>query len=166
MPQSTARTRARSQSASPSRLTLQSITEALESSTANRIIISGGSENLQTRSTDEARLGRQRPAVAAGRLNSPGSADRPIKIGIEAEFMIAAKYTEHSKPTVEDFAAALACQHDKSVNNRHPRMRPFLRPYEKRGDYQKWCLVLESTIGYSTRSPCKRVPIQVTSNIT
>ena len=84
----------------------------------------------------------------------PESVVRPIKIGIESEFYLAARNTANSRDTLEDFIDILTAKHNRQLPA-HSQMRRTLRPYEYSGNYYgKWCFVKESTIG-TVHEPCK-----------
>ena len=89
------------------------------------------------------------------------SKERTIKIGIEVEFELAARYQCGEEPTLTCFVMALANMHNEVVPKRHPRMQDYIRAYNYEGDYDKWNLVEETTIMFPGRPcpPCKPLPL-------
>lgn len=85
------------------------------------------------------------------------SKNRIIQIGIETEFVIAHSEETNWSVSLEDFVMTLADNHNEKVPKRHPRMRNFLRPYNVRGDYAKWCWVEDPTlyVRLDWDEPCK-----------
>jgi hypothetical protein len=85
------------------------------------------------------------------------SKNRIFQIGIETEFVIAHSEETNWIVSLEDFVMTLADNHNEKVPKRHPRMRNFLRPYNFRGDYDKWCWVEDPNlyVRLDWDEPCK-----------
>jgi hypothetical protein len=80
---------------------------------------------------------------------------RVIQLGIESEVEIVSSRPNHEEATLEDFISKLANDHNAKVHKRHPRMQNYMRQYNYRGGYTKWCLVRDPTIANKTCEPCK-----------
>jgi hypothetical protein len=105
------------------------------------------------------------PAPPGGRFVSqsgphPRHRPRPryskITMGIEAEFVIAAKDINFFRETRQRFAAALAEGYNKKVPPPHPRMRESLQQCQSKDDHDKWSLIDDDSISLSQRSPCRQ----------
>jgi hypothetical protein len=86
-----------------------------------------------------------------------GSEVRTINIGMETEFYLAIRSLHYPQETMSTFARVLAANYNTLVPRHYPRMRPNMRPYNLKGDYDRWCLVCDDTMS-TPRSPCKSAP--------
>lgn len=84
-----------------------------------------------------------------------GSEKRVIKIGIETEFEVAACQNDDRRAMLTNFVKNLATNHNTFVHKRHHRMQTFVRRYNYRGVYNKWCMVEDPSISGSKCEPCK-----------
>lgn len=84
-----------------------------------------------------------------------GSEKRVIKIGIETEFEVAACHEDNQRAMLTDFVKNLANNHNTLVHKRHHRMQTYVRRYNYRGVYNKWCMVEEPSIAGNKCEPCK-----------
>lgn len=103
---------------------------------------------------------RLRPTtrLAAGKLAGPsGSEIRMINLGIETEFYLATRGADPSQGNLFNFAKILAANFNAEAADHGLRMRSTMRPYDYKGDYDKWCLVCDDTIA-TPSSPCKSFP--------
>jgi hypothetical protein len=80
---------------------------------------------------------------------------RVIQLGIESEVEIASSRPNREEATLENFISKLADYHNAKVHKRHPRMQNYMRRYNYRGGYTKWCLVRDPTIADKMCEPCK-----------
>lgn len=83
-----------------------------------------------------------------------------IGIGIETEFLLAARQLKHKANTIEEFGKIAAINHNDCVASRHPRMGKNVLSYPpKRALFDQWVLSEDPTIsrGYE---PCKLFPRQ------
>ncbi len=81
---------------------------------------------------------------------------RTINLGIETEFYLASRDTDYFGEDMTNFVAFLTHSYNLNVTQQHPRMRPGFRPYGFKGDYDKWCMVLDRTMN-TPHSPCEFV---------
>lgn len=105
-------------------------------------------------------LPRLRPTtrLAAGELAGGSRSDiRMINLGIETEFYLATRGADPSEGNIFDFVKILAANFNAEVAERGLRMRSTMRPYDYKGDYDKWCLVCDDTVA-TPSSPCKSFP--------
>jgi hypothetical protein len=80
---------------------------------------------------------------------------RVIQLGIESEFEIASSRPNREEVMLVDFISKLADKHNAKVHKRHPRMQNYMRRYNYRGGYTKWCLVQDPTISGTMCEPCR-----------
>ena len=86
---------------------------------------------------------------------SPSQSEfRSLRLGIETEFLLAARNPDHVRPRLDRFAEVLAANHNAYVDRRHPRMNSTLLAPNDPDDYRKWSMVYEST-NWRDKSPCK-----------
>jgi hypothetical protein len=107
--------------------------------------------------TQAARL----PVEAAGPSPSPGSASRLIRLGIEAEFLLAAHNRSKNRHHMNNFAKTVAKGHNAHTafeNPEYPPMRESLLQCFHPDDYTEWCLVTDITLTNTGRAPCKQIP--------
>lgn len=98
------------------------------------------------------------PSTAIVRSDArPGSSFRPMRLGIETEFLIEGKQQWQNELPVELFVRMLAAGHNEAASAIHRRMHPSLRHCSDRHKYTEWSMVTEESIltanaGYT---PCK-----------
>lgn len=79
---------------------------------------------------------------------------RHLRLGIETEFLLAARNPHHDRPRLDHFAEVLAANHNAYVGRQYPRMNSTLLAPNDPDDNTKWSMVYEST-NWRDRSPCK-----------
>ena len=103
------------------------------------------------------------PQLNVGRSTSwpfarlPRPPVRKIRLGIEMEFLLAARSEEYERPYVDDFVELLAQNYNSQISKIHPEMVEYFMSDREENDYRKWSVVEEWTIG-TQDSPCKSPP--------
>jgi hypothetical protein len=98
-------------------------------------------------------------SVAAERPSAslPDRASRKIRLGIEMEFLLAAKTEKHDRPSVDEFVGLFAQNYNAQVAEIHPGMVGYLMSGEEEHNYTEWSMVQEWTI-VTQDSPCEPLP--------
>ena len=109
---------------------------------------------------------RPNPRQTTRKVPGPNQSDRvrahnsKIGIGIETEFMLAARQLKHKANTVEEFGNIAAINHNDCVASPHPRMGKHVLSYPpKRAVFDQWALSQDPTIS-RRYEPCKLFPRQ------
>jgi hypothetical protein len=85
----------------------------------------------------------------------PSESDfRHLRLGIETEFLLAARNPHYNRPRLDHFAEILAANYNAHLGRQYPRMNSTLLAPNDPDDNTKWSMVYEST-NWRDRSPCK-----------
>ncbi|KAF7508046.1 hypothetical protein GJ744_009628 [Endocarpon pusillum] len=91
----------------------------------------------------------------AGSSKRPSQSQfRHLRLGIETEFLLAARNPDHNRPRLDHFAEVLAANYNAHIDRsrRHPRMNSTLLAPNDPDDNKKWSMVYEST-NWRDKSP-------------
>lgn len=103
---------------------------------------------------------------ASSQQNSSTSGQRSLRLGIETEFLLAAKFTQLKSSNLPNFVKLLAERHNAYIGRGLPLMDPSLRDYyyHYANDYSKWSMAIDESCD-TLRSPCKLLSSQVVFNV-
>lgn len=99
-------------------------------------------------------------STSAGSSTSPEDI-RSMRVGIETEFVLTARSSDHVADSREDFVAMLASNHNREVDSTNPRMHHSLVEHYLKQDYAMWNMVTEPTIEEKIEPPCEQVPFSL-----
>lgn len=94
------------------------------------------------------------PSTVAGHGTASQSREPTIRIGIEMEFLLAARKSEQRRFEREEFVKELAAKYNSTVDSRHPRMQPNLMQPQEFHDFRSWSFVLDHS-NLTSQEPCK-----------
>lgn len=98
---------------------------------------------------------RPGPSSAAGpSRGQPLSTSREVRLGLEAEFYLAAKTPDHNSSDLKEFVKILAANHNAAINFQHQRMHDNLQAPTDDHEFKTWGMVFEGSIA-QFRPPCK-----------
>jgi hypothetical protein len=98
------------------------------------------------------------PATDPTRRSLPGTSTRPVRLGIETEFILTANSDHYVTIDVEEFVQKFAYDYNWRASGTYPQMFPYVRDYaDNEHAYSVWYLLRERSIA-TTDGACKLFP--------
>lgn len=96
-----------------------------------------------------------KPSTAARSSTYAKAEFRRMFVGIESEFFLSARCSEHNAAELKRFVEILAEKHNDDLLYQYSRMQGSLHHCSQHHDHAKWTMVEESTTGEAPKPLCK-----------